>query len=148
MCFFGGEVRNSIVRNNTAPRDGNGILCQKGGTIRNCTVVNNAGGTNGGVYVKLNGRIYNSIIYDNGATNIVSDDDDEGEPSPILFDYRNVCSPDAIGISPISASPNFVDQPGFDYSLNSSSPCIDGGSNVIARCDSRLRRLPAASGFL
>jgi hypothetical protein len=131
MCFFGGEVRNSIVRNNTASRNGNGILCHKGGTVRSCTVVNNTGGSNGGVYVKLNGRIYNSIVYGNGSVNIVSDNDDGGEPDPILFDYRNVCSPEGVGTSPITGAPDFVNQAAYDFSLKASSPCLDAGSNAL-----------------
>ncbi|MDR0414698.1 MAG: T9SS type A sorting domain-containing protein [Prevotellaceae bacterium] len=75
-AFMGNEANalfyNNVVVNNTASKSGGGISYDSrnatGGLVYNVIVANNTSGTSdggGGISIETNGRIYNSIIYNN-----------------------------------------------------------------------------------
>lgn len=110
---------NCLLANNTSTGDGGASYnCD----LYNCTVVSNtAAGQGGGVW---GSNVVNSIVYFNTApfgTNFYS----------IAMAANSCTTPDpGVGTGNITGDPQFVDIASGDFSLRTSSPCIDKGANA------------------
>jgi hypothetical protein len=116
---------NLVTSNGTVSSSTGGVNLASpvaGTRFHNNTVAynQNGTGTGAGVFCSGNVELHNSIIYGNGA-------------SPVL-----VCTPkysDVEGITPangnINADPLFTSKMGGDFSLQSTSPCIDTGLDTV-----------------
>ena len=137
-------VENCIFSGNSANYSGGGIYNEyySSPTVTNCDFVGNSAisGSGGGMYIYdccSSPAIHNNIIVGNTASTgggIWSD----GTSSPTI-DYNDVWnnSPNdysgcSAGPHDISYDPVFVNPAVGDYHLQSSSPCIDTGTNVGA----------------
>jgi len=99
-----------------------GVGCGFGCSLFNCTVVDNsvlsAFGMAGGVY---NGTVFNSIVYNNTASNY-----------PNYYGglhYSCTIPLPASGDNNFTNAPLFVDPAGGDFHLGPNSPCINSGNN-------------------
>jgi hypothetical protein len=120
-CCFA-TIQNNMVVGNSAGRYGGGLaVCR--GPIQNNTVTGNAAGDKGGGFYRCQGDIGNSIIWRNTAP----DGPQLAESSAPIFS----CIEDweGGGEGNIAEDPQFADGVGGNYALESSSPCIDAGSN-------------------
>ena len=114
--FAAGLVENCIISDNTAVNAGGGI---KSGLAESCTITKNSAPTGGGTY---NTTVNNSIVYYNSSN----------QWSYGL--YQNSCTiPEPSGANDggnnITNPPQFMNWSAGDYRLNSTSLCIDTGSN-------------------
>ena len=124
--FNGGAVTNCLIKENTA-MEGGGAIVKYAGALYNCTIVdNNADAIGGGILCTNGGTVVNTIIYNNqafsGGNNWMT------YPSNVVFNY--CCTTPTNGLPSgnqcIPDNPMFV-APGFDYTLQDGSPCIDVG---------------------
>lgn len=122
-CVDGGIIKNSVIFGNNGP----GITLNAGnGQIINCVIANNS--KDKGVVINENGTMVNSIVWNNAAT--IGDNASfsctysalptvvTGEGNIVLNTTNNA-----------EDGPNFTDWENGDYSLLSSSPCINKGNN-------------------
>ncbi len=129
--MYYGQVDNSIFRGNSG-KYGGGIAK---GIIDNCTIVANSASENGGgVY---QGRVNNSIIWSNSAVASGSD-----QYSAVV--HATCASADVTdGVDGnITNNPVFIDKAGFDYHLQTNSPCIDAGDNAFLAGTVGLEGIP------
>ncbi|MBQ7252092.1 MAG: InlB B-repeat-containing protein [Kiritimatiellae bacterium] len=129
---YASDLENCLVCGNSA-ETGGGIACETNGVytnaIVNCTIAGNTATYEGGG-ITGPGQVFNSIVWGNSAPE-----------APEMEDCtaRFVCSPD---VSPengnITGNPLFVDAAAGDFTLRSDSPCLDAGSDALARGDRDL----------
>ncbi len=130
-CDSGGLVLNCLVVSNSAGDCGGGLAILMSGTVENCTVSdNNAGSSGGGIYSVGSGesgiRVCNSILYGN-----LSATGSNYYNSGAGMDYFFCCAaPLVAGAGNIETPPLFVDAAAGNYRLQEDSPCIDGGTNL------------------
>ncbi len=114
---------DSLVVSNVCPSTAAFLPMQRGGGLYNCeayncTIMHNESQAGGGVY---GGSYYNCIIMHNRARGDSSSNNWDAAPTIV-----NSCTiPAATGSGNIAAEP-FVNT---DYTLQLSSPCIEGGDN-------------------
>ena len=115
-CGSGGIVQNCTISKNSSSYSGGGVLCV--GVVRNCSIIgNSAAVVGGGVKCFGGGAVYNSIIFNNSASNYFGDG------------LSYCCStPLPSGVGNISNNPEFVSI--TDFHLTPISPCIDVGNNT------------------
>jgi PKD repeat protein len=147
-------IENSTISNNSSADGGGGILCNDGSpTITNCTIVNNSSSSSvyggGGILAQASGIsattiLSNCIVWANTATVGASQIDTTGVATVAAYYCDVNSSPGEVGASVVIA--NSINQdpvfqsngtPGVDgtvgiYHLQSTSPCIDAGSNSHA----------------
>jgi hypothetical protein len=152
-CSDAGVVRNCVVYGNSITGRLNsltvagGVSCGVTGLIQNCTIVSNRvwpgrfspllGGT-GGIYCRDGGRVWNTVVSGNLASNSLM------IQGP-LSNYTNInnvewaycCTkPNPGGEGNITNDPRLVNSAVGDCHLLSTSPCIDSGStNGAPDCD-------------
>jgi hypothetical protein len=124
---FGGGIADSTANNclltsNNAAYDGGGAYY---GTLNNCTVVNNLALVSGGGAYNANATtLKNSIIYNNSA------------PAETNYAYgilQYCCTtPLAAGPGNFTNAPIFIDEASGNFRLQTNSPCINGGNNLLA----------------
>ncbi len=114
------ELSNCLIYGN----DYSGVnVFLTGTTLVNCTVVDNDKGVNSGYYSDVG--VVNSIIWDNTGDEIT----DGG--SSLTVTYSNIDQDGFLtGTGNIRQNPVFYDPLNDDYTLSSTSPCIDSGTNV------------------
>ena len=128
------SINNCMINNNSVSwnaswvGDGNGggVYCNES-IFNNCTIINNhAQEKGGGIFHKGNSFFYNSIIYNNYATNSqnYANYNDSGT-------YEYCCTfPFIEGEGNITNNPEFIDTANGDFHLFESSLCIDSGTNM------------------
>jgi len=116
---YEGTVNNCTISGNSADYGGG----TAGGTVNNCTISWNSADANGGG--TLNGTINNSIIYYNFSPN---------DPNRYNGTYKYCCTTldGTNGTGNISDPPQFIDITPANYRLQSTSPCINAGTNASA----------------
>ena len=121
---------NCTVTGNSATGElasGGGV---SGGTLYNCTVTGNSAtgeyGSSGGV---VGGTLYNCIVYFNQAPN-GPDWSVDWNGNPTKF-ASSCTAPLPEGPGNIAADPLFVNAATGDFRLQSDSPCIDAGTNLV-----------------
>lgn len=135
-AYYGGGMYNSYNNNFTTINcvfSGNqaGIA---GGAIRNyhsnpvfvnCTLSGNSAGSGGAMDNKQTGTttLYNSILWNNGASAIVND------TTTTVVTYSCI-EGGWTGVGNISTDPLFANSGAGDFRLRAGSPCIDAGSNA------------------
>jgi len=123
------ELLNCLISDNLSSNFGGGIHFSYGGTIKNCTVVSNSAQNGGGVYCELYGSNLNSIIYYNIADNGTNYYNSGTE---IVYEYSCAWPIITNGVGNISDNPNFVNPDANNWRLQSTSPCINSGTNAYA----------------
>ena len=130
---------STVVRANTAVRDGGGITLGFGNplTLSNCTVVGNSSGSLGGGVGMYDStlNVSNSILFGNTAPNAFTPQDAQ---LTVFSGARTVDRSCVQGLSSqlggsgnIGGQPEFTDPVGGDLTLTAASPCIDAGSNAL-----------------
>ncbi|MEA3357975.1 MAG: choice-of-anchor Q domain-containing protein [Thermodesulfobacteriota bacterium] len=126
-------IRNNIIANNTATGttdpQGGGLWLRKSCDLVGNTIYNNHATNKGGGVYCAGGNVYNNIIYGNSAA--------EGGDIYINGGYAtgyNNCYSDILGSWSVSGSnldtnPRLIDAEHNDFHLQSTSPCIDNGTN-------------------
>lgn len=119
---FGGTYYNCLIIRNHCGSFAGGASC---GTYYNCTITKNTcanydKGISGYPYGIT---LYNSIVYFNQDDNYGTD-----------VTFHNSCTYPlpAHGSGVISNTPQFINITANDFRLNSTSPCINSGSNAVA----------------
>ena len=136
--FSGITMKNCLITGNSATNtdsNGGGVYCDKGGISHNCTIVSNTAAYQGGGVFNFYGnqtlggtRWYNSIIYYNTAVDIGDNYLNQGT----LIKFRNVCStPLNLNYGCITNEPEFVNMGAEDYHLQTTSACINSGTNMV-----------------
>ena len=110
-----GTLYNCTLMGNSA-HDGGGSCW--GATLYNCTLASNSASNGGGAYY---GTLYNCIVYYNTAPN-----GSNYLSSTLTY---SCTTPDAGGIGNITNDPRFVNAAAGDYHLQSTSPCLNVGTN-------------------
>jgi hypothetical protein len=115
-------ANNCLVTSNSAAQVGGGMWY---GTLNNCTVVNNlALVSGGGANVANDATLNNSIIYNNSA--------------PVGTNYAGgilqycCTTPLAAGPGNFTNAPIFIDEASGNFRLQTNSPCINAGNNLLA----------------
>jgi hypothetical protein len=99
-------------------------------TVRNCTITDNhARQYGGGIYLsgETSADILNSIVWGNGATQIVDD---------------TTTGPVVVACSNVDLDPLFCNEQMADFHLSSSSPLLDAGCNAYAPSGTDLDEQP------
>jgi hypothetical protein len=136
VWLSGGTIRNCLIQHNTNAVLGS--LYSKGagiylsdGQIESCTIVSNTSyntSTAGSGVHRNNGTIYNSIIYFNIITNTSGGGFTHSNLNTTAgFYYSCATNPIISGNGNISSDPLFSGL--NDYTLQSSSPCVNTGTN-------------------
>lgn len=121
-CYQGGIIMNSIITDNSSMSNGAGVFLQSSGQVINCVIANNSG-ANGGIAMLYGGTMTNSIVWKNALS---------GSATYSAIDGDNITGEGNIKINSNNDAvdgPNFTDWEHGDFSLKSSSPCIDKGDN-------------------
>jgi hypothetical protein len=130
-------LTNCVLSYNSAGTNGGGDYAS---TLVNCTVVGNSAPLGGGVY---NSTVINSIIYhntDNAGGNYCQDQFGH------LFLKYCCTTPPTNGAGNITNEPAFINLPGGDFHLQSSSPCINSGDNAFVTMTNDLDSNPRIEG--
>jgi hypothetical protein len=147
----GPQVRQCLITNNTAGRDGGGISCSwyAEPTITNCTIADNTvtDGYGGGLYCayESDANVMNSILWGNTALHgaqvaIGAGDSAFPLPSAVAVLYSDAEGGQAAvhidpgctlnwGTGSIASNPMFIDANVGDYHPGAGSPCIDAGDS-------------------
>jgi hypothetical protein len=125
----GGRIRNCLVYGNRHNMYASGVYCS-GGMVENCTIVSNRNPliTGAGGLYSTGGRILNSIVYFNTASNTTYNYTNAGASSS----YTNSCTfptNGLIGKGNIDSDPLFANLAAGNCRLARGSPCIDAGTN-------------------
>jgi len=135
--FFGGsqpKVTNCLFHGNQATGSGGGgaiwLGSSSNGTFRNITVTGNSATQLAGGVLNTSGTstFINCIVFGNTGPGTVADNGirSQGGTSSITYsDVQGIVS----GTGNINVDPQFENSAGGDYRLQSTSPCIDVGSN-------------------
>lgn len=120
-------VENCILTGNSVSDYGGGIRCisYATATIINCTITGNSAGDGGGVAADGSSPIINNTILRNNSPDEIYVDG--GSPDVTYSDIEGGWT----GEGNIDADPFFASYMGFEYLLNSPSPCIDTGDPEI-----------------
>ncbi len=121
----GGSAINCVVHDNSASHVGASSL-DAGGSVVNCTISRNMAVDGLGGVRLTGGRVYNSIIWGNGASNVVN-----VGTGTVAY----TCAPDGItnGIGGnIASDPRFAGLTTGDVHLRADSPCLNAGNNALA----------------
>jgi hypothetical protein len=127
----GATLNNCTLAGNSAGLGGGVNDCN----LTNCTLAANSALLYGGGAYKS--RLCNSIIYYNASPN---------GPNNYFCALSNCCSTIDDGGSAITNEPTFVDLNGFDFHLQSNSPCINAGNNAYASTTNDLDGHPRVVG--
>ena len=111
-----GTLYNCVLTGNSAYYGGGSFDC----TLYNCTLAGNSGTWHGGG--AFFGTLYNSILYYNTCP------EGPNYSGGCIFNY-SCTTPDPGGIGNITNDPRFVRAAAGDYHLQSTSPCINAGTN-------------------
>ena len=125
---IGGTLANSLFANNTASDSGGAVYNPP--DTNNCTFHANTAATGSAIYDTAGKTLSNCILYGNTATT-------QGNPieSATLIVNYSLVEGGYTGESNLDADPGFADISTGDYSLASSSPCIDGGDSTLLPSD-------------
>lgn len=136
------RMENLVLWGNVASDDAGGIYSRLGNiTIRNVTIHDGRGGEAGSLALKEStAAVINSIFSDDDGAYLVTLE----EESTATFSYNNFFDNDG-GFSGMEdptdndgnfyADPKMVDPEAGDFSLSSSSPCIDAGDPSVLDTD-------------
>jgi len=127
----GAALNNCTLAGNSAGLGGGVNDCN----LTNCTLAANSALLYGGGAYKS--RLCNCIIYYNASAN---------GPNNYFCSLSNCCSTIDDGGSAITNEPAFVDLAGFDFHLQSNSPCINAGNNPYASMTNDLDGHPRVVG--
>lgn len=131
-------VGSSLIRNNHAAASGGGTS-DNGGmiTLVNTTLYGNSAGANGGGVASLGGgtiNISNSILWDNAAP---ANPESYYLAGVLVFDHSDIKGSGGSGLwnasygtdggANIDVDPSFVNAPGENFHITSTSPCIEVG---------------------
>ena len=118
-CLFAGNVSTST---------GGAITTFGGGasTIINCTITDNEAPWGGGIY-GFNTTVINSIVWNNTASNLNSEQIDGNS----LLVTNTIVEGGYNGASNLDADPLFADPANRDYALLAGSPAIDSGDSTM-----------------
>jgi len=153
----GGTVSNCVILGNKSKSQGGGINLHHGGTIYNCEIFNNYAGWQGGAALNESGDIKSSIIHNNssyadggggvyfwyGGTSINSivyyNKATASMPQTDNWRYWRggtgiyTCTfPEFAGVGNITNEPCFISSIDNNWRLQSTSPCINSGTNALA----------------
>ena len=124
FCSYGGTVKNCVISHNTVLYYGGGVYCVGGGSVENCTIaVNSAGTYGGGAYCDPGATVLNTIVTMNVAAGHANVAANTGST------FMNCCTLPAVGTNCIVDSPQFVNAGADNYRLQTTSPCINRGTN-------------------
>ena len=136
-AYFGGiTMRNCLIFENSATGEfsnGGGVYCDKGGNSHNCTIVSNTAFYQGGGVYNFYGNSpgtlwYNSIFYYNNAGDIGDNYLNQGT----IIKFRNICTtPHNLNYDCITNEPGFINPAAAYYRLQTNSPCINAGTNMV-----------------
>ena len=112
----GGALSNCTLIGNSAAYYGGGSCW--GTTLYNCTLTGNSASDGGGAYYST---LYNCIVYYNTASS-------DSNWLNCTLNY-SCTTPDPGGVGNITNDPQFVNAAAGDYHLQSTSPCINAGTN-------------------
>ena len=112
---YGGTLHNCTLTGNEANYTGGG---SSGGMLYNCTLFGNSARSGGGAFYST---LYNCIVYYNTAST-----DSNYYGCTLIY---SCTTPDPGGIGNITNDPRFVHAALGDYHLQSTSPCINRGTN-------------------
>jgi len=145
-------LTNCTIANNSASYGGGGV---SGGTLYNCVLYGNSAGYGGGVYwtTTLNNCtvVGNYAGYGGGGdsctfNNCIVYSNSGGDAYYCTCNFT--CAADApAGSGNITSPPQFMNQAGNDFHLQSGSPCINAGTNgYVATLSDRDSNLRIANG--
>jgi len=123
-------LENCLIRENTPTHTAYGAVYLQNGTMKHCTVADNTtgAGTFGSGINRTGGTVTNCIVSGN-----TPNDDYYGT---IVGVVSYSCAPElSSGTGNITGDPLFEDAANDDYTLSSSSPCIDAGTNANVTVD-------------
>jgi hypothetical protein len=121
---YGGGItfstaNNCLLTGNSAAQTGGG---SDYGTLNNCTVVDNVALVSGGG--AFDATLNNSIVYNNSAP---------AEPNYKYETMQYCCTtPLAAGPGNFTNAPIFIDEASGNFRLQTNSPCINAGNNLLA----------------
>ncbi len=118
---------SNIISINNANYNGGGIFRDDDGSINiiNCVLYgNNANSNGGGISTYSPDYIINTVIFNNSAPN---SNNIHGSPNPIIKFSNIQYGYSPIGEGNIESDPLFTDPENGDFTLQSTSPCIDAG---------------------
>lgn len=121
------KLENSIIINNQANVYGGGLYLEMNAIVQNCTITENQANTKGdGIYISNSSNLYNNIIYSNNTQNWYC-------VTGITSEVINYCCTDPLpaGSGNITNNPQFIDAAAGDYHIETNSPCIDSGTNIV-----------------
>jgi hypothetical protein len=119
-----GMVQNCVISENSAQYFGGGTYY---GAVKNCTITGNRvmgvypffGADGGGTY---GGTVHNCIVYYNTSV--------EGAANCGFGTVEYTCTtPDPGGTGIVTDAPQFMDAESMNFHLQSTSPCVDAGTN-------------------
>jgi hypothetical protein len=113
---YASYIRNCVLLGNFASWAGGGDFSS---TLNNCTLAGNSSPGGSGAN---NSALYNCIVYHNDTNNCVN----------CYMEFSCTDPLPSGGYGNITNSPLFVNEPGANFHLQSSSPCINSGRNSDA----------------
>jgi hypothetical protein len=133
----GGTIRNCLITDNMATKDGGGIWCSNC-VVENCTIVTNraASGVGGGIYMTAAvGSVtgLNNVIYYNSASNAPNFTNALGNAN---LSYSCVF-PEVAGTGNTTNPPKLISLAGGNYRLGVGSPCFNSGIYQAWMTDAR-----------